>query len=481
MLKLAQTLQLRHQPSLETDLEPPERAQLQLALDFWSRKPHNHFSIVINDLRRMLSDKQQEAPDAIDKDRGTLEEDFVFLSDQEMLQLDQNERTGTLIGDCIFVSSAIPQQYVPLVVLNLATMRHINEDQHKITLLLRESGLTPDNSRHFTANLIDIFAAEHLFQKDGKELAGYLKWRKDIERSGFFRNPLVDEILRKRLQQSNYRRTTHPLERSKHTRMSFVFANTFESLFTRSQTDMMLRDFGITKADIILRRCVESKALDPEKMLQCIDYLITKLRTSPPKKGYSTVSIPAHLESQAHWLCRETAGEAAILDCIQPEQSLYRAKHSAPRSLEALRDRIAFFSRQELLKEGISLPTLRFLRDTRNALDSGSVQLLPLDLNIGNENPNKNISGQMTLIENKLKKIEELLIQYQRITAQLADLSSIKAVPAKINEEQQRLIDLRTQLLEQRNDLEKATNLFTELDQVLEESRMLLATMELAS
>lgn len=186
------------------------------AMRYWTEKPHQQVSIPMSVLALALEGNTAAPPNKktpMSKNRGTFDVDFVLLTPEEMASLDPREKAGLSFGDCIFISESVSRDFVPLVAANLKMLGMLN-DNNRVSRLIRASGVNIATERHWTANVLDISLAEKLFSEDPALFDAYMTWREEIERTDFFHDSTIDEILAQRLARLKRKRKKLPTPES---------------------------------------------------------------------------------------------------------------------------------------------------------------------------------------------------------------------------------------------------------------------------
>ncbi len=346
-LTLAPRIEQRQELTLDL-LTPNDREKLLLAQRLWEIKPHVSVSLPIAILEGVVTEGiQGKLPPEPGLNRaGALVEEFAFIAPKEMASLDEEEKIGLKLGDCVFVTRGTPEDYVPLVVLNLAMHRHLREE-NPISRLLEKSGIDFAHARHWTANIFDVLLAERFFEEQEGEFDRYLEWRKSVERTKCFQNELVDEILRGRVSRSDYRKKTHPLDRGRYARHSWKMSSCLDHAMGVSQADRCYRDFGVSRCDLLFNRMASQPKFDPDKMMQLLQCVRDQSFTIQERGRLSRrVVLDSDLEVQAYLLTEDVSHGASILE--YRGRGLYVLKLHAHKTVNALIDKLAYFFRHAI-------------------------------------------------------------------------------------------------------------------------------------
>jgi len=445
-LVMQQRQVMRPQLSL---LSPVERAAIQLAQRLWESKPHFAVSLPIAVLQGVLLESLggQPKPTSGLGSSEVLEEEFIFVNAEEMAVLgDVPSEVGISLAGCIFVLHDVPDDFLPLIVFNLAINKHLSDD-NPVSALFEKSGINHDFSKHWTANIIDILLAEKYFADHPEKFQQYLAWRKPLERTDFFHNELVDKLLGERISRSNYRRTTHPLKRGYYCRHSWNLSKSLDGMLGRSYTDKFFRDHLITKPDIILKRASGEDNFNPELMVRLLEHI--EANAQKVKRGKQVV-VPAALEPQAYLLCKDIVGEAAIL--VDLGDGVYGVKARAEKTITALKDKLAYFFQQSVkaldqkqaspIGEGV----MRLVTLAKATLELEGVagrQEILIDLSTASsrQETGQSVGAVLEQIEAQLHQLYALAAQFYFIEEKLAGLGEqgIDVVPGILQEDSARV------------------------------------------
>lgn len=476
---------LMEQTQIQTyrqELEPPEKAMIENAARFWEKGQHFTMQFPLSVMIEAMGAKQGESAKTALAKGDQFQAEFVKLTKAEINELDEGEHYGSQVGDYIFVSDQVPDEYLPMVVANLGFLREIG-DNNPLQQCLGDSGIDVDTTNHWTANLLDIMLAEQAFADDPEQLKKFLAWRKGIERTEFFRNPLIGEILKKREGLKNYRRTTHPMQRSFHSRQSWEFSGMLYALGKRA-VDENIRLLGIAKPDIILRTVCDKygEDFDPEYMLELMDYTDNHMETRREhcrQKNFIDLSKAGdkkkQLVSQAELLTADAVGEAAIMDSTQ-DPFVYDLRPFHGRSLEALKNKIVFFARQGLLASGLTRKLLAFTLKAAKATHDQGPDAIELELGSGHEG--RNLALQKIKLRCKIDEIQQALDRFIQLRIKLTDMDAVKYVPGKLEESYWQLIKLQGEQQAKLDEIGEAEKTLEEFTALIKEQRSLLSSME---
>lgn len=490
-LELSQSLET----SLETRqvLEPPDRAILAEALRLWMEKPHEQISFPVSILKSALAGQKPLPPAAsaaskeLAKHEGEIDEEFVKVSSKEMAELDPDEKVGLLLGDSVFIADETPAEYVPIVVLNLGLLRRLKE-QGALNELIRASGVDMDTSRHWSANIVDIIVAEKYFGDDKQSFLEFLKWRKKVERTEFFSNQLVGDVLRNKLEALRYRRTTHPLERGGYARKSWGLAGSFEGL-GKNFADEYGRDFAITKADTLIQRFAGNENFDPEMMQRLINFIETNNKPEPESRrdGHirrSVVVTDPALDVQAYLLTPDISGAACLLDQGHAHNQYY-LEPMATRSLAVLKDRIAFFYRKALMsKPSISPKLLQIIRSVPSAsLEGLQDREVKIDLTTTKDfsEASEMVAREVEAITGKIAEAEGLLGRYEELERELGEITDVSIIPGNVGQEKDKILNVISILSAKKENIMAALDTVRRIFALRQEQKALLSSAVLDS
>jgi len=486
--QLGMGLQMGLDITIKPELEAPDKEALENALRLWLEKPHQEIAFPIRVLKDALSGGKPIPGNITGKlamHEGEIREEFAMLNSAEMRKIDPKETVGIFIGESVFISDTTPEAYVPLVALNLGLLRRIN-DENPLSEMIKASGVDMDTSRHWSANVVDILIAEKYFGEDRSAFMEYLKWRKQIERTEFFQNELIGQVFKEKLQSLRYRRTTHPKDRGRYGKKSWNMAGTFDDLGAEF-ADVNASSFGVTKADIIIRRLANETSFSPEHMQRLVDFIeannqMRKVDGGRERKGV-LVTDPK-LDTQAYLLTEDCSGGSAILEQGK-EHNYYHFEASALRSLAALKDRIAFFFRKALqAKSTVSPALLKFIQTTPSmSLDGLKDKEITIDLTgtASFSDASVMVAKEIELIDAKLKQVAELLAKYDELERDLGQMGDVNIVPGNITAEKENVLRVKTILDEKREKLTASLDTVRRIFEVRQDHKALLSSAVLDS
>ncbi len=446
-------MQMRQQIELSqrTELNDPDKGRLEAAFELWEAGTKIDFSVPVETLKTIFGGGDSaKTGQPKDPNESLIDsewrEQFVMISPADMARISDGEKFAVLLGHCIFVSTETPADYIPLGVLNLAAARRAR-DHSAFAQLLKERGLSADYARHYTATLTDVLAAQYLFRDKPAQLAEFLHWRKSVERTDFFNDETVGKILSERLQTRARARQLHPTERGKYAKRSFTLAVAVDVTMTRGEIDQVVKDFGITKADIIMGRLKDEPTFDVSLMVEAIDAIVRKIREMlvtqrNMAKNKKIITLTSSQSVQAYLLTSDICGASNILEATSSSNA-FLAKSNAISSLTALKDRLLYLSRQALARIVPESNDMALLR----ALVIGTKQLEPLpelektvpaDESTGNTTLAK-IGTKRDELNRRMSEAEALLGQYAQVEKAFADLGAKEAVPGVLAQDRQRI------------------------------------------
>ena len=97
--------------------------------------------------------------------------EFVFVSKEEMEELDPDEQIGYIIGNFIFISEDTPGDYLPFVLLNLRLLAYFSEVEAKKNI--SRFGIDIETQKHWTANTFDIIVASKAFREKPEDFINF--------------------------------------------------------------------------------------------------------------------------------------------------------------------------------------------------------------------------------------------------------------------------------------------------------------------
>ncbi len=450
-MKMGMQMRMEQGISQRLELNDPDKDKLDAAFELWEGATKIDFSIPVDTLKTIFGGGDSSKPrKPTDRDEALFDEEwrelFVMITPAQMATISDGEKFAVLLGNCIFVSTETPADYIPLGVLNLAAARR-SRDNSAFAQLLRARGLSVDYARHYTATLTDVLAAQYLFREKPAELAEFLRWRKSVERTDFFNDETVGKILSQRLQKRARARELHPTERGRYAKRSFVLAVALDVTMTRGEIDQVVTALGITKADIIMGRIKEEPTFDVALMLETIDTVVKRIREISIAKrnvprNKKTINLTSSQSVQAYLLTSDICGVSSILESTA-NPSAFLARPNAILSLEALKDRLLYLSRKALSKIVPERNDMAVLR----SLIIGTQQLVPLpqlektvpaDVATGNT-ALANIETKRDELSRRLAEAEALLAQYAEVERAFAALGAKEAVPGVLAQDRQKI------------------------------------------
>jgi hypothetical protein len=484
-MDLSPRLEQRQLLSLEL-FDDDERGKIAWALELWETRPHTEMHFPVSVLSDALGIKSSQLTPLLPPTGGSggsesnereFSAEFVIVSAEEIRMLDPEEQCGVLLGNCIFVSDQVPEQYLPMVVANLGFLREIGGND-ALKDVVKVAHLDMDVSRHWTANLLDILLANQNFADDPEERTNYLAWRKKLERTDFFNNSIIDEFLRQKNKYREFKRTVHPLQRSKMARLSWIFSGVLSS-FGLNMVDRDARMMRVSKPDLIVRRLCDryTDQFDANTMCEVIDFIMTNSQVG--RKNAKTVRYVdfrgTALAGQAYLLTEDVVGQMASVLEPTTSQNIYIVKPQAARTLEALKDRIAYFTRQGLLNSGINRNMLAFVKSVSRTLDQGGAERLRLELGSGEEA--QQIAERVTEIEAKIAQIDHACEGFIKLRADFNTMVSVEYLPGELEANYRKLLLLRDQLQVEMTELTGAQSSLRGVEKVLQEQRALIEAL----
>jgi hypothetical protein len=439
------------------ELTESERRQSELAMDYWEEKPHFEMKFPLSVMLRALGTSEASAGRPALAAAGQSDEfsaEFIKVSEKEFSALDPEEKCGISLGDCIIVSEGVPEAYVPMVVANLAFLMRIRDD-NVLKKLIDDDKISVDVTRHWTANILDLILAKEHFTADPHEYAAFLRWRKQVERTDFFKNPEIDGILKQKLLHQHFKRTTHPLARSLQSKKSWAIGGVLHMLGGKASEEAKL--LGVTKADMIIRICGGHEDFDPESMLlliQSLPKLVQTRRILGRSQNYVDLRHSVELLEQAHLLTQEVVGRNSAIMQETETSGMFALSVGYMRSLRALSDRIIFFTREGLLHSGLTRKTLLFLRGALPLLNEEPSPPVAVQLDSSQEESHLKIKARA--LGKQIHAVQSSLDRYIRLRIKYVDMGVIDDVPGPIDEQYRLLLKLKERLEAELSELSKA-------------------------
>ena len=470
-------LELTQNIGLRTTIDQTLVDEVKTAMRIWETKKPKSFSISINDCISLF-ESDKITPEKIKSlliDRDNLKElpgEFVFVSKEEMEELDPDEQIGCLIGDFIFISEDTPEDYLPFVLLNLRLLAYFSEVEAKKNI--SRFGIDIETQKHWTANTFDIIAASKAFQDHPDDFINFLIWRKEKERTAYFDRVSLQEALDAFIDFKKYRRTTHPNKRSKWTRMSWnkgMAISGFSSEFKGRNRNQN----GISRVDLQMIELSQDKDFDPNIMVEVLGRILSLTDMDKIKIGERTVSGSKianrmkltldgrELLKQAYLLTENNLPGSHILeDSINSPNSFTVVIH-AKLTASALIDRISFFCRKKLMTD--------FGYGIIKSLKSISTGIGQIEGGKNFDDGHSKLMADLEEIENCLRDIEAIELQFQKLRPNAPE----ELIPVSIS-------DRKKQLLETKDAMRAKISLMDELriecDSVVKKTSMLINSLE---
>ncbi len=475
---MRQTLQLGCSLDLQQDLEQTQDLRygygltdamqdcIAQAIAFWQSKPHHRAGIAVRELTDLLGTMSEHPVDLKRfmelNDSPVINMDFVVLTPQEMATLLPDEKYGSVIGGRCFISEAVPEEYRPFCILNLAVWGRVQENS-QVMELLQDAGIDISTSRHWTANFIDVVAASAFFKDDPEQARRYLEWRREIERTDFFESPVFAEMAKRKMDLARHRRTTPPAERnSGWVRRSWAIAGALSHL-SPEFVDRNYRMLGLTKADVVYFRLIQSEHFDPNTMIKLLNRLD---RRRGDTKAPVDLRDDSALDVQAGLLTEWNMDSAALLKDHGREDGVYKLQSYAIQTVRPLIDRICSMFTYAISDTQVGRELLTFMQD-RASLEleglQGEVRLLSVD-ELGEEGVDEVLGwlgGFRERVEAQRAQVEGLLGQSRELAGAFDEFGA--GLPKHVVEDVQRLTDLHDRLAEARAALDGQSELVSRL------------------
>ncbi len=535
---------------IQQKLTVSESEVYRSALNYWENKPHQSLSISLQQLSAILgggkkSPGSQEGADSsrpINRVNSTqyaerwvtgdhmtqgvayenpdrmvhteaeaeepethfLEEDFVLLTPEELKSLDPAEQVGIVMGPCLFIASDTPRECIPLVVTNLAMLRRMSEDSQMVSFF-NKLGITVEVSQHWTANIIDLILAEAQFGKDHQKFLQYLQWRKKLERTDFFHNEAVSEVLQNKIRTLTYRRTTHPLHRGRYTRDSWQISGTLQSL-GRDSFIKMRGMVNVSRVDSIFRQISGRSDFHPEFMM-CLMRLICERcqnEKNMEKVDVYQDSITGIAEKrrvnryvlrlddwsliqQADLLTKQVLLDQDFLLTQTKDNGAYIISNHALKTAEAFIDRLAYFARAWFDRLNTTTDatgmgsTLLKLMKTSCQVVIPIAEKFTVNITVSEETAYRQEMDRISLkikeLERAIAQIDELYGNLRKSQNELSAMVNIEYLPGSLESDMKVLGERRLELSALLDELCKAASVIEQLKNARDKSRHLLASI----
>lgn len=457
-MQIGMRMEQKQKLSLDYGLDDAEKARIELALELYETRPVSQFDVPSETLRAIFNASNSpglptrpklpaSASDPTEHDplEDPWHEEFMVISPAEMAKFDEDERYAILIGNCAFISSEVPADFIPMIVMNIAALRRSREDTPLAQRLI-DRGVPRTHTRHYTATLTDVFTAQYVFRNDTKRLAEFLAWRRSVERSGFFDDSTIGEILKEKFKARQRNRTLHPTERGRHAKRSFLLAAAMEVTMTREQIDQVATSFAVTKADLIVGRIRSERSFNLDEMLLTIDEClrqVSELKKGPNiPKAKRVIRLNGWQSVQAYLLTADVSGNSHLLES-STDANTYRYSMNVRASLQALRDRLVYLGQKALERR---VPDKADLRILQSLILNGGLRIdtslapvqkiVPSDAHSGNE-VLAGIEPQRAELARKKAEAEVILAQYEEIARSFAEIGAQEAVPGVLAQDAQ--------------------------------------------
>lgn len=444
-LELLQTISQRQTPD-QTLVD-----EVKTAMRIWETKKPNSFSISKDDLIRLF-ESDKITPEKIKSslnDGENLRElpgEFVFVSKEELEELDPDEQIGCIIGNFIFISEDTPEDYLPFVVLNLRLLAYFSENEAKNNI--SRLGIDIETHKHWTANTFDIIAASKAFQNNPEDFINFLKWRKEKERTAYFDRVSIKDVLDKFIDFKKFKKTTHPTNKSKWTRMSWNKGMAISGFSSEFKGRNRIQN-GISRVDLQMIELSQDKDFDPNTMVELLGEIISltdedKITiTKRTISGFRTETVKQlqlhdkALLKQAYLLTEQNLPGSHILEDLMDSTNSFTVVRNGSKTASALIDRISYFCRQKLMTDfgpGIisSLKSIPLgvgkIEEAKN-LDEGSNKLI----------------ADLEEIENCLRDIEAIELKFQKLRPNAPE----ELIPVSISDNKNKLLEKKSNIEEQ--------------------------------
>ncbi len=439
MLKLVLELTQRQTTQLDQSLID----EAKTALKIWDNHKKNAFSISKDELIALLKSRKL-TPEKIKEglvDGENLKDlpgEFAFISAEEMEELDPDEKIGVVIGNFIFVSENIPEEYLPYVLLNLRLLVYFKESDPS-SLAFRELGIEAETQKHWSANTFDIIAASKGFKDNPEAFVEFLKWRKSVERTGYFDRVDIGDALKGLIDYKAYKRKTHPNDRSKWTRNSWNLGTAI-SQFSNEFQARNRNALRINKCDYQMMELSKIPSFNPSKMVDALNQIVnsndyTNVRKNIYGRGDFNITKVRKVTfedeailGQAELLTEYHLPAGHLLEGIKGDNNSFTTAPLARKTASALIDRISFFSRQKLMEDcgtGI-VASLKQLKQGTGVIQSG-----------------QNLDTGLEKLIADLEDVNKCLDDIEGLEAKFKSLSAIapdELIPTSVIENKKNLI-----------------------------------------
>lgn len=470
-------LELSQQLTQTTTLEQGLVDEVKTAMKIWETKKPNSFSISKDDLISLFkSDKI--TPEKIKSsltDGENLKElpgEFVFVSKEEMEELDPDEQIGYIIGNFIFISEDTPEDYLPFVLLNLRLLAYFSEVEAKKNI--SRFGIDIETQKHWTANTFDIIVASKAFREKPEDFINFLKWRKEKERTAYFDRVNLNDALSEFIDYKRYKKTTHPNARSKWTRMSWNKGMAL-SEFSSELKGRNRNQNGISRVDFQIMELSKDKNFDPNAMLSLLERIISLTDKDNIEVTERTVSgfrvktakklklDDKELLKQAYLLTEQNLPGGHLLEELRDTPDNFIIVRHARSTASALIDRISYFSRKKLISE--------FGPGIIASLKSISVGNGNIDEESNIDDGRNKLASDLKEIEDHLKSIEEIELKFKKLRPNAPE----ELIPLSIVENKKKLLESKGDIADK---IMLIDDLRTEIDSIGKKTAKFINTLE---
>ncbi len=474
--------------TLLPQLDDVEKGQIMKAIEFWESKPHDKLTISINQLRMLFGERPKAQIEGLER-ADIMEEEFVMLDPEEMDEIDTDEKVGSQTSDIIFVAKNTPEEYVGMVVLNLVIHKRIKIKDEEIMELLQNQGIQVDDidvSRHWSANLFDIMIAEKQFTP--KKFRQYLEWRKKVEQTNFFRNPDMHEFMQKMLNYKKYKKTTNPGKRQKYGRRSWNVSGGMMS-WGNNFVDQCGKDMMMSRVDVIFRKLSQLEEYDPETMMRTLNFILKNVEGVREKgeRKVNKIDFSEHskLSNQAYLMTEDVIGTTfALLEQIGDSDE-YKLASQYRASIEAIKDRIAYFYRESIKRfDENNHVTQKLVSAIKNRselmIQDKEGEVIPIDIN--SQAANSDALNQEVSIQKKLEAISQMMKDYEAIEQRIkekAQMDSQLIIPGSIDKDKAELTEAQRKLESRLEGLDGAKDIIDDLERLRMQRKALLSEVEM--